>query len=119
MKKLLIVVVILFFVAHLIDESIMGEEEKIVKTNFTNCKELYNYVKDENYNSLEKLWGTATLGEPWDASAVGELRMRIYATWYNVKINGQAVSLKFENRYYDLTDVMDKNPTKFIATECN
>lgn len=93
-------------------------ESKEVKTSFKNCDELLEYVRYTSYSSLKSDWGEGNIGEPWDASAVGDLNMQVTVKWSNVKCNGKPVELKFKNRFLGLSDAFDKDPGDFESVYC-
>lgn len=92
--------------------------EKEVQKAFKNCDELLEYVQYEStYYSLTSGWGKGNVGEPWDASSIGEFDMQVIVEWNNVKCNGKPVSLRFENNY--TSDPFEKSPGDFIAVDCS
>lgn len=89
-----------------------------VKTSFSNCDELLDYVRPKGYNTLKSDWGGGAIDEPWDASGVGELKMRVNVKWNNIKCNGKSVEITFVNNYTSLANSFDKNPGAFNSVYC-
>lgn len=85
------------------------KEEKDNKT-FATKEELWDFIKNYRYENLKQIWGEGEVGEPWDASGIGELRMRISVKWKDVKCMGKSVKIDFKNDFLEIKDAFDKSP---------
>lgn len=120
-KKVFASIIGLTLAICIIPPLIFGGDDKSnsIKTSFNNCSELARYVNSRRYSVLEAQWGSGNVGEPWDASAVGELKMKVNVTWTNIKCNGKPVNLTFENRHLGISDAFDKMPRGTSAPNCS
>ena len=84
------------------------------KTSFDNCIELVEYTRYKTYSDLKSEWGEGNIGEPWDASAVGDLNMKVKVRWSNIKCNGNTVEIMFVNG-----NIIDKMPTSYDGIFCD
>lgn len=80
------------------------------KTSFQSFEELDSYTHDKSYEKLKSLWGEGEMGEPWDASGVGELNVRMKITWKNVKYKGKPIVVEYKSPVD-----FSKQPLDFIA----
>lgn len=95
-----------------------NDKPKEIKTSFQNCDELLEYVRYTSYSSLKSDWGEGNIGEPRDASSVGDLDMEVNVKWNNVKCNGKPVEITFKNRFTGLSDAFSKDPGNFQSVYC-
>lgn len=64
----------------------------VVKTDFSNCTEVIDYVKYRGYQSLKDEWGDARLG---DIGMDNSGNFEIEVIWDKVKVNGNTVEFTF------------------------
>lgn len=89
------------------------------KTEWTNCDELIEYIRYSPYRGIANDFGTGVIGEPYDASGVGELNMLVKVKFPKIKLNGKPLVVIFENSHLGIADAFEKNPGRFHAVECN
>lgn len=121
MGKVFKIGIVLILALIIIPPLVFGgdEENSSIKTSFNNCSELAHYVNNKRYSVLEAQWGSGNVGKPWDASAVGELKMKVNVSWSNIKCNGKPVNLTFENGHLGISDAFDKLPRGTSAPNCS
>jgi hypothetical protein len=80
-----------------------------VKTNFSNCAEVIDYVKYRGYQSLKEEWGEGQLGHiGLDNSGEFEIDVK----WDKVKVNGRTVEFTFTKSQTSGT------PLTFVSAYC-
>ena len=94
-----------------------GSTKEVDFKNFSTKEELGSFIEFKSYNDLKEVWGLGEIGEPWDASGIGELKMRVSVKWENVKCMGKSVKINFDNDFTDIKDAVEKNPGKVNAYE--
>lgn len=117
MKKLAL---LLFISALLYGCGSSGSNKKSNSpTSFATCDEFTEYAKWFNYSDLKAKWGEGQIGEPWDASATGELDMMVSVTWSNVTCNGKPAKIDFINSHSSVSDAFSKSPSSFFGIVCD
>jgi hypothetical protein len=80
-----------------------------VKTDFSNCTEVIDYVKYRGYQSLKDEWGDARLG---DIGMDNSGNFEIEVIWDKVKVNGNTVEFTFTRSQTSNT------PMNFVNAYC-
>ena len=70
-----------------------SSSSKKVKTSFASVYDAKDYIHYVKYKNLVEVWGEPELGKPY----LYRGEYVIYATWYNVKVEGQAMKIQFRN----------------------
>lgn len=83
-------------------------EEIEVKTNFSECSEVIDYVKYRGYQSLVKEWGEGQIGR---SSLDNDGNFEVDVKWDNVKVNGRTVEFTFTQGEYN-------SPSTFVSAYC-
>ncbi|MFY0602591.1 MAG: hypothetical protein JXQ93_01480 [Flavobacteriaceae bacterium] len=96
-----------------------NDSNSLAPTYFNSCEELNDFIRGKNYYSLSQMWGKGKVYEPYDVSAVGELRMKVRVKWKNILCNNKPVEIFFKNQWYELSDLKDKNPTISYPVNCS
>jgi len=83
-----------------------------VRTNFTNCDEIIEYIKSDpfhSYTDLQKKWGeNYTAGDVY----LGEYdEIWINVTWNNIVVNGKSPKVIFT--------APNGKPSIFVGVDCN
>lgn len=116
--KVVIVVLIIGVVFLVISHNNQNPKSRgkgIYSTNFATKDELYNHIRGSVYSSLKSEWGDGIVGEPWDVSAVGEMKMEVSVIWENVKCEGKPIQVTFKNDFDNIGDAFKKNPGAFTS----
>lgn len=90
-----------FFACNLpVSKDVSGNDansQKVAKTNFNSYEELHAYTQNESYSTLKSLWGEGSIGQPWDASGVGELNVMLKVTWNNIIYKGKPLVVIYKS----------------------
>ncbi|GGI56888.1 hypothetical protein [Winogradskyella haliclonae] len=73
------------------DKNSSGSKE--IKTSFASVYDAKDYIRYVKYKNLVKVWGEPELGKPY----LYRGEYVIYATWPEVKVEGQAMKVQFKN----------------------
>lgn len=121
-KALLLILLLIstFGLTNACKQSENGKEEtNKIKTEWTDCQELIEFIRYSTYDGVASSFGDNTIGEPWDASGVGEMDMMVEVRFNKIKLNGKPLVVIYKNSFYELGDAFKKNPLQFSAVKCN
>lgn len=86
-----------------------NEKKTEVKTNFSSCSEVIDYVQYRGYQSLKDEWGEAKLGH---IGMDNDGQFEIEVVWNQVKVNGNTVEFTFTK------DQTSDTPMNFVNAYC-
>lgn len=119
-KALLLTVLLIstFGLINACKQSENGKEEtNKVKTEWTNCQELIEYIRYSNYEGVASEFGDAEMGEPWFES--GTVDAVIAVRFNKIRLNGKPLVVVYENGISEYGDPLKPRPTRFKAIRCD
>ena len=121
-KTLLLITLLIstFGLTNACKQSENGKEEtNKIKTEWTDCQELIEFIRYSTYDGVASSFGDNTIGEPWDASGVGEMDMMVEVRFNKIKLNGKPLVVIYKNSFHELGDAFKKNPLQFWSVKCD